>query len=749
MIRDIFILHHTHVDLGYTDSREKVFGDQVDMVDEATDLVNASAQRPEPERFRWIHEVSWPVFEYLRRGGTRREEMFAQIRAGSVELGAFYVNPTELFDRDEFERSLDYSCRLARDEGLPLTTAMFCDCPGIAWSVPDLLAARGIRYLSTAPNIIMSRPLEIERPFYWEGPKGGRVLTWFTDWRRGAYGEGLDLMRLEDAPSVGVERLLGYLRDLENEGYRWRGLALHLAQDNYRARPAVMDFVARFNAAQDKVTARLATNRDFFEFMEKQHGGEFAVHRAAWPDWWGNGSASAAYESACSRRTKTSLRRTLALGRMLGREPDATRVDPIVESMLLFDEHTWGARGSAGEPWRPDVRLQWTQKRSHALRGLALAERLEADTAASLAAAGRLVVANPFDSDWTGVVRVARGPGWTGPPVLRERGTDRTLTGQACSTTQDLYVLSVPARGTRTFEAVASRQAGRTTQGLESDFYRLTFDPATGAIGQVFDKRSGREICDAAAPWTFAELIHERVRRGSREAFYDSTVMDGKRLGAQFVRRAAHVSKRSAKLVTGPLFNALITRGALPGVKFVREVRVFHDLPRIDVVLHLDKQIVTTYESVYLAFPFAVESPEVWIENAGAAFRAGVDQLPGSATDGLSLGEYAAVSNPSQTVILAPHDVPMVQVADINTGKWLARMEVKTAHLFSWIMNNIWYTNFPGYQEGRMEFTWSVTSCAKSFDRMAAERFAHDVRVGAVVCGPPGGLAAPTQEKRQ
>jgi len=171
----------------------------------------------------------------------------------------------------------------------------------------------------------------------------------------------------------------------------------------------------------------------------------------------------------------------------------------------------------------------------------------------------------------------------------------------------------------------------------------------------------------------------------------------------------------------------------LPGVKFEREIRLFHGQPRIDIILRLDKQVDTTYESLYLAFPFAFAQPTVHIENAGAIFKAGVEQLPGSATDWHSIGHYAAVSDGSRTVVLVPHDVPLVQICDLHVGKWAKKLEVTNGHLYSWMMNNMWFTNFPAYQEGKVELTWSLTTKSGSFDPKHAENFYNDVCLGAVV----------------
>ena len=118
MIKKIFLLHHTHVDFGYTDNRDKICRDLVKMVDKVSDFVDGSAGRADGEQFRWIHEVSWVVLEYLHGGGKHREKIFDQICNGDVELTALYVNPMDLFNRETLEISTDYACLLAHENNL-------------------------------------------------------------------------------------------------------------------------------------------------------------------------------------------------------------------------------------------------------------------------------------------------------------------------------------------------------------------------------------------------------------------------------------------------------------------------------------------------------------------------------------------------------------------------------------------------------------------------------------------------------
>ncbi len=745
-IARVFLLHHTHTDLGYTGPRAQTCRELVEMVDTAIDCVAAHQSAAPDQRFRWIYEVAWPVLEYLKRSAARREELFAQIRRGDAEFTALYVNPTDLFDRRAFEVSTDFALDLARAHDLPVTTAMFSDVPGVAWSLVDILAARGIRYLSTAPNFIMAWPLELPRPFWWEGPGGGRVLTWFTDWRNVWYGEGFSTFAMHADPAAATERLLGYIRELEREGYRWSGLAIHAAVDNQPPCPRLLDFVRCFNAAQDRIRIRMATNQQFFEYMETQHGAEFPVHRGAWPDWWANGNGSAAWEVSCSRRAKAALDRCEAAAGCLGRPLVRDRYAGILHDMLLFDEHTWGYRNTAETPWSLEHRLHWWEKRRFAARAALAAQRLEADLRETLATPEGIVVLNPFAHQFSGPVALPPGPG----RELRSHSENARVPVQSLRSSQTagrpgrIAWLDLPPRARRTFAESAQPRAGEAAgapfPNLESPWFRIEYDEASGAVRELRDKRSDAALSDPSAPWSWAELVHERVRHGDREAIYDPglgrTNPACKRPRPAFVRTAGHRSRRRVRLIRGPVFTALLTRGRLPGLRFTREIRLYHAGPRIDVILRLEKQVITRYESLYLAFPFAAAAPEVIVENAGAVYRAGAEQLPGSATDWHSVGAFAAVAGEDRTILFVPHDAPLIQIGDMHTGEWARRLDISSGHLYSWLMNNLWFTNFPVYQEGTMTMTWSVTAQAGGFDRAWAEQFARTARVGPVTAGP-------------
>ncbi len=498
----------------------------------------------------------------------------------------------------------------------------------------------------------------------------------------------------------------------------------------------------------------MATNRDFFAFMEKRHGSEFAVHRGAWPDWWANGNGSAAGEVACSRRAKASLWRSAAVALRLkrGRQPEYLRARrEALEDILLFDEHTWGDAKSVAAPWSPHSRAEWETKRAFAHRGLVESVRLEQSLLACLDPKAEVLLFNPHSVRVTMPVALrSTGDGLTAP-VLADTRSGRRIEGQradadaTAAVPADWYLVPVPARAHRAFVRKEPRAPASAEDRLENGHYRIACD-SRGSVVSVFDKKLGRNLVSGAREWSFGELIHERVPGAlGRRAFYDRSFgvnsQESKRTPARLVRTGGDSRLRRMHRVGGPVFASVVASGDLPGVWFEREIRLYRDLARVDLFLRLHKDPRTQYESLYVAFPFGIKPRAVWVENAGAVFRAGEDQLPGSATDWLSIGEYAAVEGDRGVVVLAPHDAPLAQIGGINTGRWMKRLRVRNGRLFSWVMNNMWPTNFPGHQEGVVELAWSLTSHGGSFNERRAREFAAAARVGLSVrdaAGEPG-----------
>ncbi|KAG2869626.1 hypothetical protein PC115_g25378 [Phytophthora cactorum] len=97
----IYVIHHSHTDLGYTDRQEKIEQYHVDFIRQALRIVNNAHNgvKPEWKGFRWTCETFWAVEQFLKQAVDEEKAAFADaVRRGDIELSGTYLNMTELPD---------------------------------------------------------------------------------------------------------------------------------------------------------------------------------------------------------------------------------------------------------------------------------------------------------------------------------------------------------------------------------------------------------------------------------------------------------------------------------------------------------------------------------------------------------------------------------------------------------------------------------------------------------------------------
>ena len=57
----------------------------------------------------------------------------------------------------------------------------------------------------------------------------------------------------------------------------------------------------------------------------------------------------------------------------------------------------------------------------------------------------------------------------------------------------------------------------------------------------------------------------------------------------------------------------------------------------------------------------------------------------------------------------------------MTASTWPRTLSLKRAHVFAYIMNNYWYTNYKASQGGRQVFRFSLTSARGGFSKRDAE----------------------------
>ncbi len=765
---EIWLVHHTHVDIGYTEPQDVILRKHAEFVAQALDHCTATDALPDGERFCWTCEVAWTVKAFLARYPERADEFFRRVREGRIEVAALYLQLTDLFTRELLEETTDYALALGRQHGFEVVTAMNDDVNGWAWGLPDLLAARGVRYLDTAIN--ETRALGVRpRPamFRWTGPRGGSVLFWHSNGY--LFGNASEAVAHLHGIGLGLgqpgveERVAGFLKALEAGGYPHHVVEVRVhGAEHDNAPPALWigKAVRDWNAAHPAgPRMRLVTPRTWFDEVAAHWPVPLVEHKAGWPDWWADGNGSAAAESALVRQAQADLVTLTSLAGATGVEPPPDRLERAREAAAFFCEHTWGAYCSTEAPDSLTSKAQWNTKAGFAYTAAVETQSLVRDVFAAeirkrAGGAPGLLVFNPSDqvrsdlvelpvadSDvglgvplyWTLPTRNEPGPAFhlvdeeTGAATTVWR--EPTLTWpRRLSQLVRFVARDLPPRSFRRYRVVAG-------EGPAAAAAQPALEVETGSAGitALRDRAGGADWMMSGCDYALGEVVYETIPGPlSREKLCD---WRGVRRDCEFNRTRLRFG--APEVLSFPYGRGLrLIACDLPGSlrALTLDVVTYAGLPRLDLVYHMEKISNTEAEALYVAFPMGVPTPDsrhptrVFLDTPGAVMRPGVDQVPGTATDWHSVQHYFAVEGGGRTVVVASPDIPLVQVNGINTGQWQETLSPHNGLVMSWVMNNYWFTNFPATQGGTFTWRYSLQAFPGAFDAAAADPFARAVR---------------------
>src|SRR5579862_4810805 len=276
---EIFLLPHSHVDIGYTALQSEVEKKQNSNIETGLRLARESAEYPPNARFKWNVEVLWPVENYLRDCPVeKREDFIAAVRAGQIGLDAFYCNIlTGLCRPEELLNLMGYATRLSKVCGVSIQSAMISDVPGYTWSIVPAMAEAGVKYFSFAPNYFDRMGATMKewqnRPFWWESPDGRhRVLCWCPS-------RGYSLGHLIGEGTALTRFLPEYLREMETNAYpydvtylRWNVHGDHGSPDEH-----LSDVVRDWNSRYVYLHLVISTTATAFREFERRYGDRLPV----------------------------------------------------------------------------------------------------------------------------------------------------------------------------------------------------------------------------------------------------------------------------------------------------------------------------------------------------------------------------------------------------------------------------------------------------------------------------------------
>ncbi|HVU58888.1 MAG TPA: polysaccharide lyase family protein [Puia sp.] len=743
-LRTIYMLPHSHNDIGYTELQTKVENKQIDNLLKGIEYARRTKDYPDGSRFVWNLEGTYVADLFLRRMTPRQKQDFLDaLKSGGVALNGMYLNTlTGLCRPEELLRLFKFSTELEKQTGVKVDAAMISDVPGYTWGTVQAMAQAGIKYFSAAPNYFDRigdiLPSWENKPFYWLSQSGKEKLLVWIPYKGYALSHGSQLSSAFVASYMDALRKANYPYGISY--IRWSGHG-----DNAVPEIEISDFVKAWN---EKYTAPhfiiSSTSRAFHAF-EEVYGDRLPTVQGDWTGYWEDGAASSALETAENRASSSRLTQAETLWAMT--QPDkfpASRFNDAWRHVLLYSEHTWGADVSVTNPLSQKTIEQWDIKRSYADTAGALSKSLLTEAVNPTPAAPRMAAATPAaptnaidvfnTSSWprTNLVLVPQTLSQQGDLVKDAHGA--TIPSQRLSTGELAFVASdVPPFASRRYyisktAKKASAPVGvRTTNNtLDNGLIRVTIDPASGAISSIRTHTLDNNFVDSAAGAYANDYLF----------LHGSNLADLQHNGPP----AISIKEK------GPVLSTLLIESAAPGCnKLTREVRLVNGFDYAEMTNILDKQRAELNphpgdyawantggkESVNFGFPFHVHDGQVRIDIPFSVMRPEKDQIPGSCKNWLEVGEWADVSNDKEGITWVTLDAPLLEVGGItatllggqsNPDVWRKKIE-PTQKIYSWAINNHWETNYRAYQEGIITFRYALRPHTQ-FSPAEASRFA-------------------------
>ena len=241
---------------------------------------------------------------------------------------------------------------------------------------------------------------------------------------------------------------------------------------------------------------------------------------------------------------------------------------------------------------------------------------------------------------------------------------------------------------------------------LENEHYRLVFDLRRGCAASWVDRDLGRELVDAGDRWGFGQMLYARGGEGTRLVSNQADWPEG---NPQVLAEWELLEARVERFEHG---QALRLRGRVPYGELEVEWRLPNREKEVDVRYTYHKRERREKEAVYVAFPLALPGAAARSDSQLGWVEWDREQLPGGCKEWLPLQSGVLVEQAGAAVLIASPDIPLFCVGDVVRGRWPKQLDLTGGHIFSYVLNNYWHTNYKASQGGPIGFGYRLTSAA-------------------------------------
>ena len=754
MLEKIFLIHHTHYDIGFTDLPDEVVQQQLLFLDEAVRLGEADHD------YCWTIESGALLCNYLDfRPQKQAERLLNLLRSGQFEVGAFDKQLlTEVASFAELQENCLRTVKLGRKYGFAVQTAILDDIGGLASETPTLLNNAGIRYLIAGCGAFQTELPWANLPhlFYLQCKSGGRILVWnlgndrnevscnakhpyavygmasiFLGYRNypellGIHDLGIDSSMPEDncEHRLSGKEVFDIFKDrLQKEKYPYSEILMQYGGGNRGPAPELAQLVRKLNATGMYPNISLTTPSGFFRLMEQKYAASIPVINGFLADPWN--LRINAVPSVLKNHRKAQ--RLYDACRLKGLKDDA-----IMENLLLTSDHTFGLntwhwQKSYEENGRSlsascfdRFRQSWKCKSHYAETAMRRADALKRRSSvdATYNADKGVLIRNLAPHIISGNAELYLGI--YSPKLVSLKYPDgREVARQQIGQNRwMLYIEDVPALGslrlnpefTRIYNESFNPEIREIPRKITSRFFELDIDE-DGTISSVKSKK-GKIIMQNGCGEMLSETIHDALNDEGHCGLLPS------------VKRTVHeLSSKTGKILSdGELFTDVLQGGDFPYGHAERTVRIWKNLPRIDFSCRLDLPEQYEKNCYYVKFPFEGKQGH-FIFDSNAGINTPDELLPGSMLDMFCCARFTALESQGFTAVLCCIDSPVLEFDGMHTCEWRKKLPLtfQNNHIYGLLYNNICNTDAPAWQRIIESFNYSLFIDGENFNTAFAQ----------------------------
>jgi len=743
----VYIYNHSHVDIGYTNTQENVEILHKRNIVEGMKLGETTKDYPSGSRYRWNPEVTWPLERYWQ-GATpdQKKQVVESIKKGYLCVDASYLNVnTSGCNDEEMFHVFQFSREMQKLTGATMDVFQQMDIPGISWGLVPVMAQQGVRYIISWPNSCRAgngRSID-EKPFWWVGPDNKSRILFFQP---GTYGNSGSMTKggaigrpwfgqrdpdkvpayiKTDTTNVNFTDALNK-RERPDNPYNFYVVSWSL-WDNCPLDADIPDAVRKWNEEYAFPHLVIASGHEIMKMIETNYGDQLPVVKGDFTEYWTDGMGTAAGLTAINRNAKERLVQAETLWSMLhpGKAAPRSAFDEAWRYISLSSEHTWCAENTT-EPFFQDAIWKVKQSyfreagdRTQTLLDDALAPATDRSSGAlgpvEGPSKGGVVVFNTQSWPHGGLVTLSKSESLSGDRVTDDQGLD--ILAQRLSTGELAFLASnVPAFGSNHYRVVTGKcplTEGCKLDGmtLDNQQVQVTIDPATGNITHLINISTGRNFADAKV-------------NGGLNAF---RWMPGNSDNAK-----ADSNITVSAIESGPLVVELRVSSKATGCRSVtRSVRLIQGQPWVEISNVVDKLPLAEKDGIHFGFGFDIPQGTTRVDIPWGVMEVEKDQWAAGNRNWLTMKRWLDISNDKNGVTWCSLDAPLFESGAMTANQtgtwsgerkpWLTKLEPSST-IYSWVMNNHWFTNFPLTQDGPVTFRYRILLHG-AYDAAIANRF--------------------------